>query len=104
MSKSDKNENFEKFLNSRFDENLRKSGKRKWKSFFWVLFMFLTSILIFGIGIFRYKYENESLGDLWSVFLLGTLVGIPGFFYGFILLMIFLGVPGFHFNMIPESR
>ena len=52
--------------------------------------MFSISIIMFSIGFYRLKYENEKFSDLWALFLLGTMVAIPGFFYGFILIMIFL--------------
>lgn len=48
-------------------------------------------------------YENEKFKDVWSIFILGIMLGIPGFFYSFILLMIFLEIPGFDFSMIPNS-
>ena len=60
-------------------------------------------MVTFSLGIYRWKFEGESFGDIWSIFLLSSLLGIPGYFYGFILLMIFLDIEGFDFDMIPNN-
>lgn len=103
VSEADLNENFEYFLRAHFPKSLRKTGKRKWKSFFWVLFMLFMSLFVFWIGYYKMKYQNETMKELWSVFVLGVMLAIPGFYYGFILLMIFMDFPGFNFSMIPDS-
>lgn len=95
--------NFEIFVRKHFPKSLRKTGKRKWKSFFWILFMLTMSLVIYSLGLYKIYYENEGFKEVWSIFLLGSLLAIPGFFYGFILLMIFLEIPGFDFEMIPNS-
>jgi len=79
------------------------AGKIKWKSVAWVFFMLLMALLIYFLGYYKMKHENQGFKEVWSIFLLGSLLAIPGGFYSIILLLIYFEIPGFDFSMIPNS-
>lgn len=60
VSKDDIGKNFEEYLKLHFRSSLRKTGKRKWRSFFWILFMFSMSVFIYALGAYKMFYLGET--------------------------------------------
>jgi hypothetical protein len=59
-----------------------------------------SGLLFFFHGFHR--YSDYSVWDLIAVWLLSSLLIIPGGFYGIIVLMVELGIKGFSYKNHPE--
>ena len=75
--------------------------KIPYKSIFIILLLFFSSILFIYTGIVKYK-EKDKWYHWFSYMLLGSLLFIPGAFYGFILINIIIGRRGYRYEDIPD--
>ena len=78
---------------------LRSSQKIPWKTVFLTLFLTTAGIIFVGVGLSQ--YFKKGLTDAFLYFLLGTMVAIPGVFYGFIFVAACRRWPGYTYEMIP---
>ena len=95
-----KRRNIEELLRNRSPQPLRPEGRRKWKTTFLAFGLLVFSLVFYSIG--WHRWADESFWDVLPLFVMGTLLMIPGGFYTGIIVCITLGLPGFDYDMVPN--
>ena len=75
--------------------------KIPYKSIFIILLLLFSSILFIYTGIVKYK-SNDKWYHWFSYIFLGSLLFIPGSYYGYILINILIGRRGYRYEDIPD--
>ena len=75
--------------------------KIPYKSIAIIFLLLFSSILFIYMGV-KKIYEKDKWYNWFSYLLLGSLLFIPGVFYGFYLINILLGVEGYRYEDIPD--
>ena len=94
-------ETMKKYISNYEPPEIKDWPKRPYKTIFIIILLFSSGILFIYNAITRYK-EGESKWTVLSYILLGTLVLIPGIYYGFILVNILISRPGYEYDELPD--
>jgi hypothetical protein len=87
-------------MRARSPPPLRNMTKIPYKTLGLIAFLFTAGLIFLSVGLA--EYYRVSFMESLPYLLLGTLVIIPGIFYGFIFLAAWRRWPGYKYEMIPE--